>query len=64
MKQNTNYREIKEQEFIRLEKKKLYSGYNAARSFMQEILTAKQNVQMLLNYRDEENPKEPRRDGR
>jgi hypothetical protein len=36
------------------EKKKLYSGYSAARNHMQEILMAQQNVQQLLNYRDTE----------
>lgn len=36
------------------EKKKLYVGYSTARNHMQEILMAKQNVQQLLNYRDEE----------
>ena len=46
------------------EKKKLYSGYNTARSHMHEILTAKQNVERLLNYRDPEETKEYRREGR
>jgi len=36
------------------EKKKLYSGYHAARNYMQEILMAQQNVQMLLDYREAE----------
>ena len=36
------------------EKKKLYAGYSTARNNMQEILMAQQNVQQLLNYRDEE----------
>jgi len=44
------------QEFATLtaEKKKLYAGYSAARNHMQEILMAQQNVQQLLDYRDEE----------
>ena len=44
------------QEFASLtaEKKKLYAGHSTARNFMQEILMAQQNVQQLLNYRDEE----------
>jgi len=44
------------QEFATLtaEKKKLYSGHSTARNYMQEILMAQQNVQQLLNYRDEE----------
>jgi len=36
------------------EKKKLYSGYSAARNYMQEILMAQQNVHQLLDYRDTE----------
>lgn len=32
------------------EKKKMYSEYHQARKFMQEILTAKQNAEQLLNY--------------
>ena len=36
------------------EKKKLYSGYSAARNHMQEILMAQQNVHQLLDYRDAE----------
>ena len=36
------------------EKKKLYSGHNTARTYMQEILMAKQNVQMILNCQDTE----------
>ena len=33
------------------ERKKLYSGQGAARTYMQEILMARQNVRQLLNYR-------------
>jgi hypothetical protein len=45
-----------QQEYAALsaEKKKGYSEYNQAKKFMQEILMARQNVQQLLNYRDEE----------
>jgi len=44
------------QEFATLttEKKKLYAGYSTTRNHMQEILMAQQNVQQLLDYRDEE----------
>jgi len=44
------------QEFAALtaEKKKLYTGYSTSRNYMQKILMAKQNVQQLLNYHDEE----------
>ncbi|MFP3153903.1 hypothetical protein LQZ18_05620 [Lachnospiraceae bacterium ZAX-1] len=34
------------------EKKKLYSAYHPARKLMQDILTAKQNAEQLLNYKD------------
>lgn len=34
------------------EKKKLYSEYHSAKKFMQEILTAKQNAEQLLNFRE------------
>ena len=43
------------------DKKKCYTEYNRARKFMQEILTARQNVQQLLNYRDEETDRKPDR---
>ena len=46
------------------EKKKLYSGYSAARSHMQEILMAQQNVKMLLDYQTAEPTKENARDER
>jgi hypothetical protein len=46
------------------EKKKLYSGYNAAKSHMQEILIAEQNVNMLLNYNEAKPNKENIRKGR
>jgi hypothetical protein len=46
------------------EKKKLYSSYNTARSRMQEILLAQQNVKMLLDYQTAEPTKENARDGR
>jgi len=36
------------------EKKKLYAGHGKARSHMQEILMAQQNVHQLLDYRDAE----------
>ena len=45
-------------------KKKLYSGYHTARNHMQEILTARQNVEMLLNYRDTDPVKDFNREGR
>lgn len=34
------------------EKKKLYHGYRQARDYMQKILTARQNTEQLLNYKD------------
>jgi len=36
------------------EKKSLYAGRNAKKSYMLEVLTAQQNVQRLLGYRDSE----------
>jgi septal ring factor EnvC (AmiA/AmiB activator) len=36
------------------EKKKLYANYHSARKFMQDVLSAQQNVHQLLNYRDTE----------
>jgi hypothetical protein len=49
-----------QQEYATLsaEKKKCYSEYNQARKFMQDILSARQNVQQLLGYRDEEMDKD------
>lgn len=44
------------------EKKKLYAEYHPARKFMQDILTAKQNAEQLLNYRDTAKEKENERD--
>ena len=49
---------------VAADKKKAYSKYNQARKFMQEILTAKQNAEMLLNYSDIERTKETDRGGR
>ena len=49
---------------ILAEKKKMYSGHAPARDFMQEILLAKQNIQMLLNYKDEEMSRDSHRDER
>ena len=51
------------QEFAVLsaDKKKCYSEFNQARKFMQDILLARQNVQQLLNYRDEEIGREQNR---
>jgi len=51
------------QEYITLsaDKKKCYSEFSRARKFMQDILMARQNVQQLLNYRDEEMGKEANR---
>ena len=46
------------------EKKKLYSSHVPARDFMQEILIAKKNVEMLLNYHDTEMSTETHRDER
>jgi len=46
------------------EKKKLYSDYSAARSHMQEILMAQQNVKMLLDYQAVEPTKENALNGR
>ena len=43
------------------EKKKLYVEYHKTRKFMQEILTARQNVEQLLNYRDDGKDKESER---
>jgi len=40
------------------EKKKLYAGYHQSRKYMQDILTAKQNAESLLNYREEVKEKE------
>jgi len=39
------------------EKKKLYSDHHAAKNRMQEILMAKQNVEMLLNYHNTDQTK-------
>ena len=39
---------------VSADKKKAYSEYHKAREYMQEILTAKQNAESLLNYRDAE----------
>jgi hypothetical protein len=36
------------------DKKKLYANHRTAKNHMQEILMAKQNVEMLLNHRDNE----------
>ncbi|MCL2047144.1 MAG: relaxase/mobilization nuclease domain-containing protein [Defluviitaleaceae bacterium] len=36
------------------EKKSLYAEYRKAKNFMEEILTAKQNTDMLLNYNEHE----------
>jgi hypothetical protein len=44
------------------EKKKLYAEYHPVRKFMQDILTAKQNAEQLLNYRDTAKDKESERD--
>jgi len=48
------------QEFSKLtaEKKTIYAGHSTAKKFMGEILLARQNVQMLLNYRDTEQGRE------
>ena len=49
------------------EKKKLYSGYHAQREYMQNILLAKQNTEILLNCREQEEipqDKESNRKGR
>ena len=43
------------------EKKKLYSDYHQSRKFMQEILTAKQNAEQLLGFRDTAKEKETER---
>jgi len=43
------------------EKKKLYAGYHLARKHMQDILSARQNVQQLLNYRETTKEREPER---
>jgi outer membrane murein-binding lipoprotein Lpp len=43
------------------EKKKLYAGYHQARSFMQDILSAKQNTEQLLSYREAAKEKETER---
>ncbi len=43
------------------EKKMLYSGYHRSRKFMQDILTAKQNAERLLNYRESTKGKETER---
>jgi len=49
-----------QQEYAKLsaEKKTLYSGHGDVRKHMQEVLTAQQNVRMLLNYRDTERGRE------
>ncbi|HCC35228.1 MAG TPA: relaxase [Ruminococcaceae bacterium] len=44
------------------DKKKLYAEYRVSRKFMQDILTAKQNAEQLLNYRDMAKEKETERD--
>ena len=43
------------------EKNKLYGEYHPARKYMQDILTAKQNAEQLLNYRETEKTKESER---
>lgn len=43
------------------EKKKLYADYHPARKYMQDILTAKQNAENLLNYRETTKTKENER---
>ena len=39
------------------EKKKAYSEYHKARKFMKDMLTAKQNTEMILNYDNDEQEK-------
>jgi len=51
----------KEYADLAAEKKKLYSSHHTAKNHIQEILMAKQNVQMLLNYQDAEQDKETTR---
>ena len=46
------------------EKKKLYTGYSAVRSYMQEVLMAQQNVRQLLDYRDAEKGRTDEREER
>jgi hypothetical protein len=46
------------------DKKKLYANHHAARDFMQEILTAQQNVQQLLNYESTEQNRTSNREER
>ena len=46
------------------EKKKLYGGYSAARNHMQEILMAKQNLDMLFGHQEPEQTKSQHREGR
>ena len=46
------------------DKKKLYSQHHAAKNHMQEILMAKQNVEMLLNYHDTEQTRAADREDR
>ena len=55
-----------QQEYATLlaEKKKMYSSHAPARDFMQEILMAKQNVEILLNHKDPEMSRDARRDER
>ena len=43
------------------EKKKLYAEYQPARKYMQDILSAAQNVRQLLNYREAATEKETER---
>ena len=43
------------------EKKKLYTEYQPARKYMQDILSAAQNVRQLLNYREAATEKETER---
>jgi len=39
---------------LAVERKKLYSGYHAKRDFMKDVLTARENVSMMLGDRDAE----------
>ena len=49
-----------QQEYATLsaEKKTLYSGYNARRDYMQKVLTARQNVSLMLGDRKPERDRE------
>ena len=43
------------------EKKKLYAGYHQAKKYMQDILSARQNAESLLSYREAAHTKENER---